>query len=61
VPLGRVDEWVAWPAFLAGVLLLAGVIGLVESGMARLRMPQVPSLLLAACLLSSFGVVLLVR
>jgi formate hydrogenlyase subunit 4 len=37
------------------------VIGVVESMMARLRLTQVPVLLLAACLLSAFGVVLLVR
>jgi formate hydrogenlyase subunit 4 len=61
VPLGRVDEWIAWPVFVAGMLVLAVAVGLVESGMARLRMLQVPSLLVAACLLSAFGVVLLVR
>ncbi len=37
------------------------VFGVVESVMARLRLVQVPSLLVAACLLSSFGIVLLVR
>ncbi len=40
---------------------LAVVIGVVESVMARLRLSQVPSLLVAACLLSAFGIVLLAR
>ena len=40
---------------------LAVVIGVVESVMARLRLTHVPVLLLAACLLSAFGIILLVR
>ena len=43
------------------MLGLAVVIGVVESIMARLRLTHVPSLLVAACLLSAFGIVLLVR
>jgi formate hydrogenlyase subunit 4 len=61
VPLGSVDPWLAWAGFLAGMLAVAVLIGVVESSMARLRLLQVPSLLVAACLLSAFGVVLLVR
>jgi len=53
--------WVAWPALAAGLLLLAVLIGIVESTMARLRLTHVPLLLVAACLLSAFGVVLLMR
>jgi formate hydrogenlyase subunit 4 len=53
--------WIGWPVFLAGMLVVAVVIGVVESGMARLRLTHVPVLLLAACLLSGFGVILLVR
>jgi formate hydrogenlyase subunit 4 len=60
-PLGGVDPWLAWPGFVASMLGLAVVIGVVESVMARLRLLQVPSLLLAACLMSAFGVLLLVR
>jgi formate hydrogenlyase subunit 4 len=37
------------------------MIGVVESTMARLRLTQVPVLLVAACLLSAFGVILLER
>jgi len=47
--------------FLAGMLLLSVVIGVVESVMARLRLRQVPSLLVAACLLSGFAILLAAR
>jgi formate hydrogenlyase subunit 4 len=52
---------VGWLLFVAGMLALAVGIGVVESVMARLRLTQIPNLLVAACLLSGFGVVLLVR
>ena len=61
VPFTTHDAWGDWGLFLAGMLVLAVVIGVIESAMARLRMRQVPSLLVAACLLSSFGIVLLAR
>jgi formate hydrogenlyase subunit 4 len=47
--------------FLLGMLLLSVVIGVVESTMARLRMHQIPSLLVAACLLSAFAILLAAR
>lgn len=50
-----------WAVFAVGMLGLAVVIGVTESVMARLRMRQVPTLLVGACLLSAFGVVLLPR
>ena len=50
-----------WGIFVAGMIGLAILIGIVESVMARLRLVQVPSLLVAACLLSAFGIVLLAR
>ena len=53
--------WLDWPLFAAGMLAVAAVIGVVESSMARLRLTHVPVLLVAACLLSAFGVILLVR
>jgi len=55
------SAWMAWAVFLAGMLATAVGIGVVESGMARLRLVHVPSLLIAACLLSAFGIVLLAR
>jgi formate hydrogenlyase subunit 4 len=50
-----------WPIVVGAMLLVAVAIGVVESTMARLRLTQVPVLLVAACLLSAFGVILLVR
>ena len=61
VPLATGSLWLDWSIFVAGMLAVAMVIGVVESSMARLRMTHVPILLVAACLLSAFGIVLLVR
>jgi formate hydrogenlyase subunit 4 len=47
--------------FLVGMLALSVVIGVVESTMARLRLHQIPSLLVAACLLSAFAILLAAR
>ncbi|MCE5278101.1 MAG: NADH-quinone oxidoreductase subunit H [Planctomycetaceae bacterium] len=56
----------AWPACdllvgAAGVVAIAVAAGLVESGMARLRMLRVPQLLLAAVVLSLLALVLVLR
>jgi formate hydrogenlyase subunit 4 len=61
VPLPDGPPLARWAAFLAAVLALAVAIGVVESTMARLRLRQVPMLLVAASLLSGFGIVLAVR
>jgi len=50
-----------WATFLGAMVVIAVAIGIVESVMARLRLVQVPSLLVAACLLSAFAVVLVAR
>jgi len=55
------NPWMRLGALLTGVLAVAVAIGVVESLMARLRLLHVPSLLIAACLLSAFGIVLLAR
>jgi len=55
------DPWLDWGALLTGLAFVAVLIGVVESVMARLRLVHVPSLLVAACLLSGFGIVLLAR
>jgi formate hydrogenlyase subunit 4 len=60
-PMGTGSPWLDWPILAGGILVVAVLIGVVESSMARLRLTQVPVLLLAACLLSVFGVILLVR
>jgi formate hydrogenlyase subunit 4 len=53
--------WLDWPLFVAGMLAVAVAVGAVESSTARLRLTHVPILLVAACLLSAFGVLLLLR
>jgi formate hydrogenlyase subunit 4 len=61
VPLPEGPAALRWACFLAAVLALGVGIGLVESTMARLRLRQVPMLLITASLLSAFGIVLVVR
>jgi len=47
--------------FLAGMLLLAVLIGVIESVMARLRLARIPQLLIGTTLLSGFALVLVLR
>lgn len=60
VPLDLGNVWAGWGAFVAGVLLAAVLVGVVESVMARLRMPLVPHMLTAAGVVAGFGFLLLV-
>ncbi len=60
-PFSAIDPNLDWAAFVAGILLVAIAIGVVESVMARLRLVKVPQLLVGACLLSAFGMLLLAR
>ena len=50
-----------WLVLGVGLLTVAVGIGVVESIMARLRLPHIPVLLVAACLLSAFAILFLVR
>ncbi len=50
-----------WCAFVTAMLLLCVMIGVVESVMARLRLVNVPRLLIGACLLAGFGFLLQTR
>jgi formate hydrogenlyase subunit 4 len=61
LPVATGDPWLDWLVFLGGALVVAVLIGVVESSMARLRLTHVPLLLVAACLLSAFGIVLVIR
>ena len=61
VPVATGSAWLDWPLFVAGMLGVAVAVGVVESTMARLRLTHVPILLVAACLLSGFGILLLLR
>lgn len=60
LPIGD-PEWAMWLALAGGIAAISVAIGVVESGMARLRLTHVPAFLLAACMLCALGVVLLVR
>jgi formate hydrogenlyase subunit 4 len=60
VPFRTGTAWVDWGLFLAGVFGVAIAVGVVESVMARLRLMHIPHLLVAACVLPAFGVILLV-
>ncbi len=60
-PFHTGTAWADWPLFAAQMLGLAVVVGVVESVRARLPMPHVPYLLLAAMLSCGFGLLLLVR
>jgi formate hydrogenlyase subunit 4 len=61
VPLTGQGPWLDWPLFIAGTLVVAFLVGVMESCMARLRLTHVPALLISACMLSAFGFVLLMR
>jgi formate hydrogenlyase subunit 4 len=61
VPLGTANVWLAWLGFGFALCALAVGIGVLESVMARLRLIQVPTLLVAASLMSAFGVLLVAR
>jgi formate hydrogenlyase subunit 4 len=61
LPIATGSAWLDWPIFIGGMLAVAVMIGVVESTMARLRLTHIPILLVAACLLSAFGVILVVR
>jgi formate hydrogenlyase subunit 4 len=47
--------------FLGGLLLLAVLIGVVESIMARLRLVRIPQILIGTTLISIFALVLVLR
>ena len=60
IPIAE-PAWLAWLAFLGGLVVVAIAIGVIESAMARLRLPYVPALLLSACLFCALALVLLAR
>jgi formate hydrogenlyase subunit 4 len=60
-PFQTGEAWLDWPIFAAEMLVLAAVVGVVESVMARLQMRHVPYLLVAAMLFCGFGFLLLVK
>jgi len=61
VPFSTGNSWLDWAVFIAEMVALSGIIGVIESTMARLRMNRVPVLLVSAVLLCGFAFILLVR
>jgi len=61
LPVTTANPALDWLVFAGGMLGVAVAIGVVESTMARLRLTHIPVLLVAACLLSAFSIILLVR
>jgi formate hydrogenlyase subunit 4 len=61
VPVSSLGPWAGWAVTAASLLVIAVIVGIIESTMARLRLTHIPAFLIAAVLLSSFGVVLLFR
>ena len=61
LPLSAASPLLDWLFFIMSMILLAVVIGVVESSMARYRLVRVPQMLLAACVLSAFAMMLVVR
>src|SRR5205085_7042943 len=60
LPFSTGNAWADWGLFVAGLLALMVLVGVVESVMARLRLIHVPRLLVAACVLAAFALILLV-
>ncbi len=60
-PIRTTRPWLDTGIFVALMIGVAVLVGVVESVMARLRMRHVPTLLIASCLLCGFGFLLLVR
>ncbi len=61
LPLDGHSFIVRWIVSIAAMFLLAIVVGIVESTMARLRLFKVPQLLAGACALAIFALILVVR
>ena len=59
VPFSTGVPLLDWIVFLAGVLGVAVLVGVVESTMARYRMPEIPKVLATACALSALALLLL--
>jgi formate hydrogenlyase subunit 4 len=60
LPFRTGNAWADWLIFVAGIFVVAVGVGVVESVMARLRLMHIPALLVAACVLPAFGIILLV-
>ena len=59
VPINSGLAWLNWCVFIVCVIVVAGLLGVVESVMARLQLKLVPHVLAAAGVVAAFGLVLL--
>ena len=59
IPVRTGNMWLDGAAIVAGLLILAVVTGVVESGMARLRLLRVPQLMVSAGFLSTLALALI--
>lgn len=57
LPVPAAGGWAGIAILLAGQLVVAVIVGTVESSMARLRMPRVPQFLIGASVLAALGLV----
>jgi formate hydrogenlyase subunit 4 len=53
------SPWVDWAAYFLGLILLAGLVGVIESITARFRMNKVPQFLMAGVVATAFAFLLL--
>jgi formate hydrogenlyase subunit 4 len=60
-PIATGNSFVDWGIFIAAMLGLSVIIGIVESVMARLRLLRIPQLLVGATILSAFSMLLVLR
>lgn len=61
VPRAALPLWAGLTLLLAGLAVVAALVGVVESVMARLRLTRVPQLIVGAGALALFGIILLLR
>lgn len=61
LPVRTGNPLLDWLVFIGAILLLAAIIGVVESVMARLKLTRIPQLLVAATLLAAFALLLVLR
>ncbi len=61
LPVRTGNFWLDGAVAIAGMIVLAALIGVVESVMARLRLLHVPQLLVWACVIAVIGLILVLR
>jgi len=61
LPFRTGNAFADWLIFIAGILALAVAVGVTESVMARLRLTQIPLLLITATVFSAFSTILIFR